>query len=141
MGGKTDDPSNANGGQLNTVYYSSDQGYTWSVATAQWSPRSDVAACTPPYSTTIWMAGGQVNVAAPLDVVNEVWLSTDGNGAVWTQGASVPYPLFQSATCAFYYDASASNSSLTASTPTLNLNNLQTVVVWLKLQHSYAALA
>ena len=117
LGGKTDDPTNANGGQLNTVYYSTDQANTWSVATAPWTPRSDVAACVPPYTNTIWMAGGQINTG--IGVVNETWVSTDGIGAVWTQAATVPYLAFQSATCAFYYDASISNNSYSATNPTL----------------------
>ena len=117
LGGKTDDPSNANGGQLNTVYWSTDAANTWSVATAPWSPRSDVAACVPPYTNTIWMAGGQINTGT--GVVNETWLSTDGAGNSWTQGPNLPYPQFQSATCVFFYDASISNSSSTATNPTL----------------------
>ena len=44
-----DDPANANSGQLNSVYYSSDQAFTWYQATgaALWSARSDITTCVP----------------------------------------------------------------------------------------------
>ena len=96
-----------------------DQATTWSVATAQWSPRSDIAACTPPYTNTIWMAGGQVTTGTT--VLNEVWYSTDGAGNQWTQGPNIPTLQFHAGTCAFYYDSAVANTSLTAANPTLFL--------------------
>ena len=145
FGGKTDDPSNASGGQLNTVYWSTDQGNTWSVSTATWTPRSDVAGCVPPYTNTIFIAGGQQFSVATQSatVVNEVWISTDGAGNTWTQGPNVAYPQFQSATCAFYYDASISNSSYAATNPTLfmavNQNNTANFLLSTDLGNSWGA--
>ena len=123
FGGKTDDPNAANSGQLNSVYYSTDQAFTWSQATASasWSARSDIAACVPPYTNTIWQTGGQTPSGG---VVNDVWVSTDGIGAVWTPASgTVPYAPFQSGACAFFYDAVPSNASATRTQATLFLLN------------------
>ena len=120
-GGKTDDPSNASAGQLNNVYYSQDNGVTWYQATAAapWIPRSDMAACVAPQTNTIFFAGGQIQTGAAL---NEVWISNDGSGAVWSQPTTnPPFAPFQSGVCAFFYDSSLANSSFTSSTATLIL--------------------
>ena len=121
-GGKTDDPTNANGGQLNNVYYSSDLGNTWYQATAAaaWTPRSDMSACAAPYTNTIFFAGGQIQSGA---TINEIWLSTDGIGAVWTQPNTTQpiFAPFQSGACAFFYDSSLANSSSTKTYATLFL--------------------
>ena len=110
-GGKNDDPLNSSGGQLNSVYYSTDQGFTWSqtTATIPWTPRSDMSACAAPFTNTIFFAGGQISTGG---VINEVWLSTDGTGSQWTQPTTTPpFAPFQSGACAYFYDSAAINSS------------------------------
>ena len=120
FGGKTDDPSNANSGQMNSVYYSTDQGYTWSSTTAAWSPRSDIAACVAPLTNTVFMVGGQVPSGADAA---DSWINTDGIGAVWTlaNSSATPWAPFQSGACAFFYDSSLTNSSFSAAVATLML--------------------
>ena len=107
-GGKDDNPKNANAGQINSVYYSTDLALTWSqvTATIPWTPRSDMAACVPPMTNTIYFAGGQQSLGSVTSNTGEQWISQDGIGAVWTQpSTSTPWVPFQSGVCAFLYDS------------------------------------
>ena len=82
------------------------------VANASWSPRADFLTCTMPYSNTVVLIGGVTAVG----YVNDVWISTDGAGAVWTQQPPANYPFveatgtganagIQAGTCVFLYDS------------------------------------
>ena len=116
FGGKNDDPSSSSGGQMNTVYLSTDLGNTWTQFVAPWTPRSDIAACVAPFTNVLYAAGGQIPTGADL---NDVWLTSDGMGQVWTPQPSPPFAPLQSGACAFFYDSVLSNSSSTRAIATM----------------------
>ena len=82
-------------------------------ANASWSPRADFLTCAMPYSNNVVVIGG----VTATGYANDVWLSTDGQGAVWTQQPPANYPFseaagtganagIQAGTCVFLYDSS-----------------------------------
>ena len=118
FGGKNDDPSSPSGGQMNTVYSSTDNGFTWSSYVAPWFPRSDIAACVAPFTNVLFTSGGQISNGTSL---KDAWLNQDGVGAAWTQLPTPPYPVLQSGNCAFFYDSSLATSTSTNPIATLFL--------------------
>ena len=83
------------------------------VANASWSPRANFITCTAPFSNNVAVIGGVTAVGW----VNDVWISTDGQGAVWSQQPQANYPFaeasgtganagIQAGTCVFLYDSS-----------------------------------
>lgn len=90
---------NGNMAPTNTVYYSRDQGISWNqVAQANipWIPRVHASSVTIPNSNIVVFMNGQIHTHS--EGTNEVWLSFDGKGELWTQRASGPWsPRFRSA--------------------------------------------
>ena len=77
----------------NTVYASSSTGgisFT-AVANASWSPRANFITCTMPFSNNLAVIGG----ITATGWTNEVWISTDGSGAVWNQQPAANYPFVE----------------------------------------------
>ena len=100
----------------NWVLYSTDQGTSWATATlaAPWIARSDMAYCAMPNTNIVLLAGGVGNVGLRSGVYfNDVWMSSDGIGANWTQvntGFGFPY---HGGSCVAFYDSSAVSSAYT----------------------------
>ena len=112
----------------NLVTYSTDYGTTWYTATqaAAWTPRSDQAVCVLPKTNYVIAAGGVGaaggGIVGANTFLDDVWVSTDGIGAVWTQvnsGNDVPY---HGGSCIGFYDSATINPTLyTQTLPTVFL--------------------
>ena len=96
--------------RTNDVMYSQDNGNSWAeaITAAPWCARSDFAMAAAPGTNNVVVIGGTCNGAVAL---NDVWLSTDGFGRVWTQqtGAGQFQPWTQGA-ITFMYDGTASSN-------------------------------
>ena len=102
------------------VSYSTDVGTTWRQATSftPWGARSDMAVCVMPKTNTVFMAGGVGpaafgTISGAAAFFSDVWKSTDGIGAVWTQtniGVGVG---FHGGSCVGLYDSAALQSGST----------------------------
>ena len=69
---------------LSNVYVSNTQGRTWNTSSlGSATLRQSFAYCAVPYTNTIVMAGGILYSSGSFS--NDVWISSDGAGAVWTQ--------------------------------------------------------
>ena len=91
----------------NDVYVSTNYGASFTfTASAGWSPRSDMAVAVIPMTSTIVVAGGMFGAAGAANgnAMNDVWFSTDGAGARWTQAtaAALMLPWTDAAFCALY---------------------------------------
>ena len=78
------------GNGANDVYMSTNNGLTFNlvVANASWPARSDFGFAFFPGTNTVMLAGGS-NSGGGANLV-DIWISTDGMGAVWTQVTSLP---------------------------------------------------
>ena len=95
----------------NDVIYSTDGGISYNQATANapWMARSDFEFIAEPNTNNIVLMGGTDTNSL---MYNDVWLSTDGQGAVWTVvTAAASFSLFQEGAATFLYDA-ASNGGI-----------------------------
>ena len=95
---------------LQAVFVSGNLGQNWTdvTPTTIWSARSDASVCAMPMTSTIFLAAGQ-GAAGSL---NDVWISQDGQGTVWTQvTAAGPFLGSQSAPCVGLYDSSVVSAS------------------------------
>ena len=121
FGGK----DNASAVYVNDVYSSTNNGQSFTyVGQAQWSPRSDFAYAVMPMTNAVVVLGGMFSAtgAATGGAYNDIWMSSDGAGAVWTQvTAAGPFPPFTDAAFTALYDSSAVNSSYTQQYSTLIL--------------------
>lgn len=109
----------------NSVYYSTDGGFSWQISTANpgWSPRQGFAYCVFPSTSLVVMAGGQ---PAPAQSSTDIWASNDGIGAVWSrQNANTPFGKVNGAAMIATYAPDSTlilvggDSSGGATTPTL----------------------
>ena len=113
IGGKVDFNSDA-ASWTSQVLVSSDQGLTFGIATAAapFSPRSDLCSTAVPQTNIAIICGGQGLSTigdATVDFV-DCWLSSDGQGAVWTrQTATLPPSTFTSTPCVALFDANPSS--------------------------------
>ena len=117
---------NASAVYTNDVYVSSNYGQSFSyVGLAQFSPRSDFSTAVLPMTNYVVVVGGMYSATGGSSgiPVNDVWYSSDGRGATWTQStAAAPFPGFQDAAFTALYNSAAVNSSaFTAQYPTLIL--------------------
>lgn len=93
----------------NDVIYSTDKGRSWNLATANaaFTPRSDAVLAVAPGTNNVVMAGGE----GQPGYLSDVWLSTDGIGAVWTLQNAAPFMKFQQGAMTFLYDATPSQGA------------------------------
>ena len=109
----------------NDVYVSANNGSSFTyVGLAGFSPRSDFATAVLPMTNTVVVVGGMFDStgAATGAGMNDVWVSSDGSGAVWTQITSAgPFPPFTDAAFTAMYDGAAVNASYTQTYSTLIL--------------------
>ena len=109
---------------MNDVIYSADGGlsYNLGVQRAGWTARADFTLVAAPNTNTVVLIGGSTSVGQQ----NDVWMSSDGQGAVWTQVTSAAnFSPFQEGAASFLFDA-ASNAGI----PTLVLYNPTDNVVY-----------
>ena len=109
ISGKADFNSDA-GSWSSRVLVSSDQGVTFSVATAvaPFTPRSDMCSTAVPQTLIAIICGGQgyYSPTGETDTLTDCWLSSDGRGAVWTQQtAALPPSTIVSTPCVALFDA------------------------------------
>ena len=91
----------------------------WQQATlaAGWSARSDMSVAVYPGTNTVLLAGGSdVNG----NLLNDVWVSSDGTGATWTVAtAAAPFPQFSQGAIVALYDGTATGGSQQSATVVL----------------------
>ena len=95
------------------VFVSSDQGASFTVATASvpFTPRSDMCSTAVPQTLMAIICGGQGYYAASDAIIDltDCWLSSDGQGAVWTQQTNtLPASTITSTPCIALFDAQPS---------------------------------
>ena len=92
---------------------------SWVQATgaAGWTARSDMSVAVYPGTNNVLMAGGSdVNG----NLLNDVWMSTDGTGATWTQTtAAAPFPPFSQGAIVALYDGTATSGTQSSATVVL----------------------
>ena len=129
-----------------SVTYSPDMGTTWvtSFTDANWNTfpsatRYESAYCAVPFTNTIITAGG--SVATSVGTANDVWMSTDGTGAIWVQtnpgGASTNVPLHTGSVMVAMYDSSAVSAQYPSSNSTLVLVLTQPFI-FISLDYGYS---
>ena len=93
----------------NDFIYSVNKGATWSVATAAapFQPRSDASLAVNPGTNTAVIAAGALGIASNSGgtPTNDIWISTDGIGAIWTFVGYTPGNAFDDGAIAFLYNS------------------------------------
>ena len=112
MGGQQNATAGA-ASAMGDVYYSTNHGQSFSVATltapAKWAGQL----LAMPYTSTMVLIGGNNPAGSET---NDVWMSSDGIGAVWTvQATALPIPTNAIAGAVALYDSSYVNPSLYSS--------------------------
>ena len=119
---------------LQSVIVSNNSGVSWypaATTAAMWPARSDMASCVMPYTNTVVVMGG---LLASGSSTNDVWISSDGQGAVWTQQPTTLTTTWASSPCVGLYPMSVgANSSLILTT------NVATIYTSHNLGYSFSA--
>ena len=110
-----------------SVTISLDQGRTWNTTYSEPNPvanpsvvRMEAAYCGVPYTNTVVHAGG-VNYQTYPNPSSDVWISTDGRGAVWTLQSNGALPAFRGGAIVALYDSSFASSTFLTPNATLVL--------------------
>ena len=115
FGGKTS--ANAGLGS-NDVFFSTNNGQSFALSTAaaQWSARTDFSTIVLPLTNTVMIVGGQLGTSAAT-ALNDVYVSTDGQGKVWTAATAIPNTSgFLDAAAVALFDSSSFGGSQAHST-------------------------
>ena len=132
------------GGLLNAttataaVWISANNGSTWSIsaATAAFGARSSFATCVMPGSNAVLVIGGYLNGGSTAS--NDVYLSTDGQGAVWTRVGSLPVAN-AGGSCVLMYDNAAFARGASVNSTLLVLTSTNRIYRSLSLGSSFAS--
>ena len=100
---------------VNDVVMSTNAGASWTLVTAAaaWGARSDFSLAVQPYTSNLVLCAGVFQSTANPPYGNDCWLSTDGQGATWTQRSQGQFFRSQQMPMTFLFDATSATSAAT----------------------------
>ena len=133
---------------VNDVYYSQNSGQSFTYSgQASFIGRSDFSTAVLPMTNTVVVVGGMYSATSAYNgaPMNDVWVSSDGQGAVWRQAtAAGPFPQFTDGALVALYDGQAAGGPNPSSTLLLYVatyETTQTIYSSTNVGQSWAALS